>query len=191
MCSSDLNRPSPPTSSEPGDRFQYDPLYPVPSRGGAMLGPRAGMVLQNEIEARPDVLVYSTDILEQAMEVTGPVRAILHVSTNAPHTDFTAKLVDVYPDGHAYNISNGILRHAYVSEDRITKIEIELWPTSRVFAKGHRVRLEISSSDFPRFDRNPNTGRPIATETETRIATQVIHHETETPSCLILPVIPR
>ncbi|MBI3546387.1 MAG: CocE/NonD family hydrolase [Gammaproteobacteria bacterium] len=180
---------SSPISSEPPDRFQYDPLHPVPSRGGAMLGPRAGMTFQNEIENRSDVLVYSTDTLEQAMEVTGPIRLVLHVATNAPHTDFTAKLVDVYPDKGAYNISNGILRRAY-SGEQTTEIEIELWPTSRVFDKGHQLRLEISSSDFPRFDRNPNTGRPIPSETESRIADQSIYHGTETPSRLILPLIP-
>lgn len=181
----------PPTFFEAADHFQYDPLHPVPSRGGAMLGPRAGMALQNEIEARSDVLVYTTSIFEQAMEVTGPVRAILYVSTDVPHTDFTAKLVDVYPDNRAYNVSNGILRRAYPENGHATEIEIELWPTSMVFDKGHRLRLEISSSDFPRFDRNPNTGRLIATETETKLANQTLYHGTDAPSRLILPVIPQ
>jgi putative CocE/NonD family hydrolase len=178
-------------ASEPADRYTYDPRHPVPSRGGAMLGPRAGMALQNEIEARADVLVYTTAPLTVPLEVTGPVEAILHVGTDAPNTDFTAKLVDIYPDGRAYNLSNGILRRDYPGTQQATEIRITLWPTSNLFRTGHRIRIEISSSDFPRYDRNPNTGRPIATETDTRIATQAVYHSTATPSRLILPVIPR
>ena len=143
----------------------YDPLRPVPSAGGAMIGPRAGIALQNKLEARPDVLVYSTPPLDKDIEATGPVKLILFVATTAPNTDFTAKLVDVFPDGSAYNVSDGILRRGYEGSSP-TKITVDLWPTSFVFRKGHRIRLEVSSSNFPRFDRNPNTGRTIATETE-------------------------
>ncbi len=172
-------------------RYVYDPRQPVPSRGGAMLGPRAGMALQDEIEARADVLVYTTEALREPIEVTGPVEAILYVATDAPNTDFTAKLVDVYPDGRAYNLSSGILRRDYSGDAEPTEIRIELWPTSNLFGVGHRIRLEISSSDFPRYDRNPNTGRPIAAEIATRVAMQTVYHGPETPSRLILPVIPR
>lgn len=182
---------TPPTESEPPDRYQYDPLRPVPTSGGAMLGPRAGMALQNKIETRPDVLVYTTDELNQEMELTGPIKLILHVNTDAPSTDFTAKLVDVYPDGRAYNISSGILRRTYIESKLPTTIEIALWPTSTLIAADHRIRLEISSSDFPRYDRNPNTGNLIATEIQTRIANQTIYHSLAMPSHLVLPIIPR
>ncbi len=184
-----LLRLVPPDSQEPPDTYTYDPKNPAPSRGGAMMGPRAGIRLQNDVERRPDVLVYSTAPLEEPMEVTGLVSLTLHVSTTAPSTDFTAKLVDVHPDGSAYNVTDGILRRRYASAEP-TEIRIDLWPTSMVFLKGHRVRLEVSSSNYPRFDRNPNTGRPIATEMETLVAHQTIHHSPGTPSRLILPVIP-
>lgn len=180
-----------PAALELSDHFQYDPLHPVPSHGGAMLGPRAGIALQNEIEMRADVLIYSTDALKQSMEITGPIKLILHVSTSAPHTDFTAKLVDVYPDGRAYNISSGILRRSYADSEQPAEVEIDLWPTSTLVGIGHLIRLEISSSDFPRYDRNLNTGQLIATETNTRIARQSVHHSSIMPSRLILPIIPR
>lgn len=177
-------------TNEPPDRFVYDPRNPVRSQGGAMLGPRAGMLQQNEVETRPDVLVYTTAALPHDLEVTGPVRVVLHVATDARNTDFTAKLVDVHPDGRAYNISDGILRRAYASTDP-TEINIELWPTSMVFKPGHRIRLEISSSNFPRYDRNPNTGRDIATETEPVVAYQTVFHDASHMSQLILPIVPR
>jgi putative CocE/NonD family hydrolase len=124
------------------------------------------------------------------MEVTGPVHAVLYVSTDAPCTDFTAKLVDVHPDGAAYNISDGTLRRSYDRTGRVERIEIELWPTSMVFMRGHRIRLEISSSNFPRYDRNPNTGHNIASETNPHIAAQSIYHSAGATSQIILPIIP-
>lgn len=182
---------TPPTASEPPDNYLYDPTHPVPSSGGAMLGPRAGIALQNEIEARSDVLVYTTNKFDHELEITGPVKLMLYVSTDVTSTDFTAKLVDVYPDGRAYNISSGILRRAYTEANKPTAIEITLWPTSILLATGHHIRLEISSSNFPRFDRNPNTGNLIATETQTRIANQTVYHNLAMPSHLVLPIIPR
>src|SRR2546428_13825 len=125
------------------------------------------------------------------VEVTGPVTLVLYVSTAAAHTDFTGKLVDVHPDGSPYNVSDGIVRRAYAPRSGPTEIRLELWPTSMVFKRGHRIRLEVSSSNYPRFDRNPNTGRPIATETEPVAAHQAIHHGGDTPSRLILPIVPR
>jgi len=183
----------PATSPELADRYVYDPRAPVPSAGGAMIGPRAGIVPQNAVEARRDVLVYTTPPLETDLEVTGPVTLILHVSTTASSTDFTGKLVDVHPDGTAYNVSDGILRREYDGRPDAgpTEIRIDLWPTSMVFMKGHRIRLEISSSNYPRFDRNPNTGRRIATETEPVAAMQTVHHGAASPSRLILPIVPR
>jgi hypothetical protein len=155
-----------------------------------MLGPSAGIQLQNDVEGRADVLVYSTDPLQTLLEVTGPVALELYVGTSAPSTDFAAKLVDVFPDGSAYNVSEGILRQRYESGMQPVRIEIELWPTSIVFLKGHRVRLEVSSSSYPRFDRNPNTGRDIATESWPQTARQTVFHGRDFPSRLTLPVIP-
>jgi putative CocE/NonD family hydrolase len=151
---------NPPTLAEPPDTYIYDPHDPVPTAGGAMLGPRAGTALQNTVETRPDVLVYSTPALENDLELTGPIKLITYVSTTAPNTDFTAKLVDVHPDGSAYNLSAGILRRPYKTSATPVEIEIALWPTSNVLRQGHRIRLEVSSSNYPQFDRNPNTAPP-------------------------------
>lgn len=185
-----------PNNTEPPDTdtYVYNPIDPTPSSGGAMLGGRSGMYLQNTVETRSDVLVYTTPPLSKPVEVTGPLRAILYVETNAPSTDFTAKLIDVHPDGSAYNLSDGILRRNYPTGRGKTsspiRIEISLWPTSNVFLRGHRIRLEISSSNFPRFDRNPNTDEFIPKATKIVIASQKIFHSTQYPSHVILPIIP-
>jgi len=161
-----------------------------------MIGAAAGVARQNEIEARHDVLVYTTPALQRDVEVTGPISLILYVSTTARNTDFTAKLVDVHADGSAYNISEGILRHRYEELGRTVgaiethEIHIDLWPTSMVFFKGHRIRLEVSSSNFPRFDSNPNTGSPIATEANPVVANETVLHGFRHPSRLILPIVP-
>ena len=161
-----------------------------------MIGPAAGIARQNEVEKRQDVLVYTTPVLSQDVEVTGPVSLILYVSTTAPSTDFTAKLVDVHPGGSAFNVSEGILRRSYqdaqdsLAIEGVHQIQIELWPTSEVFFKGHRIRLEVSSSNFPRFDRNPNTGNRIASEVKVVDAKQTVRHGLQFPSRLILPIIP-
>ena len=175
------------------DSFTYDPGDPVPSAGGAVLGERSGIERQNAVEMRRDVLVYSTPVVSEPVEVTGPVRAILYVATDAPATDFTAKLVDVFPDGTAYNLSDGIWRQSYHRSPNgsATRIEIALWPTSNVFFAGHRIRLEISSSNFPRYDRNLNTGEFAPTATTIRVAHQTLFHSPRYPSHVILPVIPR
>jgi len=178
-----------PTSDGTQDTYIYDPKIPVPSQGGAMFGPRAGIKKQNQIEERKDVLVYTTEPLKDDLEITGPISLRLFVSTSAPNTDFTGKLVDVHPDGSAYNVCDGIVRRSYNKGLLPIEIQIDLWPTSMVFFKGHRIRLEVSSSNFPRFDRNPNTGRPVATETNPVTATQTVHHGQLTPSRIILPVI--
>jgi uncharacterized protein len=131
-----------PTTKEPADAFTYDPLDPVRTAGGAMIGPAAGIARQNEVESRRDVLVYSTPVLDKDVEATGPVSLILYVSTSAADTDFTAKLVDVHPDGSAFNVSDGILRRSYrgtedsSAAEGVHQIQIELWPTSMVFFKG-------------------------------------------------------
>jgi putative CocE/NonD family hydrolase len=185
------------------DRFTYDPRYPVPTAGGAVCCNSkifaAGPMDQRRTEMRDDVLVYTSQPLKQDIEVTGSVRVVLFIASTAPDTDFTAKLVDVHPDGHARNLCDGILRLRYrdgLSSPKLAKpgqryrIEIPAGVTSNVFFAGHRIRLEVSSSNFPRFDRNPNTGRPIADEREFRVARQAIFHGRETPSHVLLPVIP-
>jgi putative CocE/NonD family hydrolase len=127
-------------------------------------------------------------VLERDLEVTGPLRLVLYVSTSAVSTDFTGKLVDVYPDGTAYNVTDGILRQAYGAER--TQIELDLGSTSLLFLHGHRIRLEVSSSNFPRFDRNPNTGGDVDSEMRPIPAQQKVFHNIEARSRLILPVVP-
>ncbi len=183
-----------PTSIGKADHYIYDPLNPVPSVGGTMLGPNAGVYLQNSIEENPNILIYTTLPLKKDIEVTGPIELILHVGTTTQNTDFTAKLVDVHPNGNAYNVTDGIIRQKYDFNEgdviQPTEIKIDLWPTSMVFKSGHRIRLEVSSSNFPRFDRNPNTGGNIAIENKTIVAKQTVYHGLKTPSRLILPIIP-
>jgi putative CocE/NonD family hydrolase len=143
-------------------------------------------------------LVFSTPPLKQDIEVTGPIRVVLYASTSQPDTDFTAKLVDVYPNGVARILSDGILRLRYRNSleqqvlarpGEVYQISIDAGVTSNVFRAGHKIRIEISSSNFPRFDRNPNTGRPIADETELRVASQRVYHGKQYPSYVLLPVI--
>jgi len=189
---------------EPADSYVYDPMDAAPTVGGPLCcdsdhlapGPRD----QKEVEARRDVLVFSTPALEQDMEVTGPVTLDLFASSSAVDTDFTAKLVDVGPDGFARNVTEGILRARYrdstraaalIEPGKVLEYKIDLWSTSNVFLKGHRIRLEVSSSNFPRFDRNLNTGKP-ASESATAVkATNTVYHDAEHPSALILPLVPR
>ena len=157
----------------------------------------AGPRDQKDVESRQDVLIYSTDPLDQDLEVTGPVSLDLFASSSAVDTDFTAKLVDVWPNGYAQNLTEGILRARYresttrakpIEPGKIYEYKIDLWSTSNVFLKGHRIRLEVSSSNFPRFDRNLNTGKPAATDSAFVKATKTIYHDTAHPSALILPV---
>jgi putative CocE/NonD family hydrolase len=191
-----------PPRRSPADRFEFDPRHPVPTAGGATCcNPKVfpwGPMDQRAIERRMDVLVFSSPPLKEDMEVTGPVRVELYAATSAQDTDFTAKLVDVFPNGEARNLTDGILRLRYRASlekpqaavpGEIYRLVIDAGVTSNVFLKGHRVRIEISSSNFPRFDRNPNTGRAIADETVLRKAQQTIYHDREHPSCVILPVI--
>ncbi|MBC8164839.1 MAG: CocE/NonD family hydrolase, partial [Bryobacteraceae bacterium] len=186
------------------DFFVYDPKRPVPTTGGAMCcDPKLlpwGPVDQRGVEGRDDVLVYSSAPMKSDLEVTGTIRVVLEVSSNAPDTDFTARVSDVAPDGFARNLCDGILRLRYregLDKARLAKpgetyrITIDAGVTSNVFRTGHRIRLDISSSNFPRFDRNPNTGRPIADERESQIARQSVYHGKLHPSHIVLPVIPQ
>ena len=190
-------------ADEPTDCFLYDPRHPVPTRGGPLCcGPSfvpGGAYDQQDIETRSDVLCYTTPPLDADLEVTGPVTLLLYAATTAADTDFTAKLVDVEPCGAARNLADGIIRARYrqgtdkarpITPGAVHEYAIDLVATSNVFRAGHRIRLEVSSSNFPRFDRNFNTaGEPWAAA-ESIPAVQTIHHSAQYPSRLRLPVIP-
>ena len=186
---------------EASDRYVYDPLNPVRTLGGAMMfSPTFGQGAKDQrpIEQRQDVLVYSSAPLQQDIEVTGPVTVALWAASDAADTDFVARLVDVHPDGFAQNLTDGIIRARYRNGDaeellepgKAYKFTIDLWSTANVFKRGHRIRLDVTSSNFPRWDRNPNTGHPFGADAMTRPAVQTILHDSEHPSQVILPVIP-
>jgi putative CocE/NonD family hydrolase len=190
--------------AEAPDVFLYNPADPVPTTGGALCcNPyyaAGGAYDQNQVEERQDVLVYSTPPLDRDVEVTGPVTVTLWASTSATDTDFTAKLVDVCEDGCARNLTDGIIRARYrdsmskptlLEPGRAYCYDIDLWATSNVFKAGHQIRLEISSSNFPRFDRNTNTGNIIAEDTELRPALQTVFHDGQQASYVSLSIVPR
>ena len=191
----------PPAKVKP-DHYVFDPRNPVPTRGGAVCcNPKVfpwGPMDQRPVEKRPDVLVYTTRPLKRDLEVIGPVKVMLWVATSARDTDFTAKLVDVFPDGAARNLTDGILRLRYrdslerpepATPGQLYQIAVDAGVTSNVFLKGHRVRVEISSSNSPRFDRNPNTGGPMASETRLLKASQTVYHDARHPSRVELLVV--
>jgi putative CocE/NonD family hydrolase len=187
----------------PADLFDYDPAYPVPSLGGNVCCSMvpSGPWDQRPVERRDDVLIYTTGPVRERVEITGPISMTLYAATSAKDTDWTAKLVDVYPNGYALNIQSGIVRARYregagkqanfIQPGRSYEYNIDMWATSYVFDLGHRIRLEISSSDFPRFDRNLNTGEDPESSTHMETAHQTIYHNRQNPSHLVLPVIPR
>jgi putative CocE/NonD family hydrolase len=192
------------TGPDTADSFTYDPGDPVPTVGGPLCcdsehlpaGPRD----QREVENRKDVVVYTTAKLDEDTEVTGPVTLDLYAKSSAPDTDFTAKLVDVWPDGFAQNLTEGILRARYrnstsapepIVPGKVYEYKIDLWSTSNVFLKGHKIRLEVSSSNFPRFDRNLNNGKDAGLSAAFDKAGNTIYHDREHPSVLLLPVVPR
>jgi hypothetical protein len=193
---------------EQADVFLYDPRMPVPTCGGATMLPgsavaaNAGPRDQRAVEARHDVLCYTTAPLDRPVEVTGPVTLTIYLSSSALDTDITGKLVDVHPDGHVRHLTDGILRARYrestsspvlLEPGRVYELQVDLWATANVFAAGHRIRLEVSSSNFPRFDRNTNTGGTIAEEgwDDLRPAVNTVHHTRAYPSRLTLPIIDR
>lgn len=177
--------------------YKYDPARPVPTIGGAELGADIGPRDQRSLESRDDVLVFTSDILDAPLEVTGRIGARLFVSSDCPDTDFTVKLTDVYPDGRSMLVTDGILRARFRSSfekeqrlapGQIVEIPVDLWSTSLVFNKGHRIRVAVSSSNAPRFDPNPNTGHEFRVDQEQRVATNTIHFSTEHPSQIVLPI---
>jgi uncharacterized protein len=181
------------------DRFTYDPTRPTPSIGGRFQASvPGGPYDQRPVLRRPDVLVFTTPRLRRAVEVTGPITVTLWAASSARDTDWVAKLDDVHPGGSSMLIEYGIQRARYRASDtrptlirpgRIYKYTIEVWPTSNLFKKGHRIRLEISSSNFPMYDRNPNTGHRFAQDAELRSARQTIYHDRRHPSSITLPIV--
>jgi hypothetical protein len=189
---------------EAADKYVYDPAEPAPTTGGPLCCDAAhepgGPFDQRPVENRQDVLVYTTPAFKQDTEVTGPVSLELYVSSSAVDTDFTGKLVDVWPNGFAQNLTEGILRARYrtsrekaelMNPGQSYELTLNLWSTSNVFLAGHKLRLEISSSNFPRFDRNLNTGGNQAHSSQMVKATNTIYHDREHPSALIVPVVPQ
>jgi putative CocE/NonD family hydrolase len=150
---------------------------------------RSGPYDQRAIEGRPDVLVYTGDEFARDVEVTGPVKVVLHACTTAPSTDFVARLCDVYPDGRSINLTDGILRVHGIPNEPAEHV-IDLWATSNLFRAGHRLRLQITSSCFPRWDRNLNTGEPPGAGAEPKVARQTILHDGAHPSRVTIPVVP-
>ncbi|MGD9157477.1 MAG: CocE/NonD family hydrolase [Desulfobacteraceae bacterium] len=192
-----------PQGNESPDKYVFDPLEPVPTVGGQVLlpgGNATGPRDQRTVETRDDVLVYTTTVLDKPAEVIGPIELHLFVSSSAPDTDFTGKLVDVFPDGRAIILTEGILRARYrnsftapelLEPGEIYEITINLWTTGNVFLSGHSIRLEVSSSNFPRFNRNSNTGGFITMESRYQYqkAENTVFHDEAHPSRLILPII--
>ncbi|TMF42619.1 MAG: CocE/NonD family hydrolase [Chloroflexi bacterium] len=185
------------------DKYDYDPNNPVITRGGALLlSPEypPGPFDQQPTESREDVLVYTSGELKEDLEVTGPIKVHLWAVSSAPDTDFVARLVDVHDDGYAQNLTDGIIRARYrhfergetpslIEPGKAYEYEIDLWATSNVFKAGHRIRLEVTSSNFPRWDRNPNTGHDFGTDTEMVVAHQTILHDAEHASYIVLPIV--
>ena len=192
-----------PAAQDQPDEFVYDPMNPVPTYGGGFccMGSsyKPGALDQRPIETRNDILVYTTEPLEQGMELSGPIDVTLYVSSDAKDTDFTIKLIDVLPDGTAYNLANNIQRVRYregydkppvwMEKGKVYKVTLQPMQTSNYFPSGHRLRVEVSSSNFPRFDRNLNTGGNNYDETRGVIAHNEVHHSQQYPSSITLSVV--
>lgn len=193
---------------EPQDVYLYDPRNPTPTVGGPTLlpgldvGANSGPRDQRPAEAPPDVLVYTSEPLEQPLEVTGPLTVILYATTSAPDTDFVARLCNVDPDGTSRILAEGILRARFregtdlprpIEPGKVYEYKINLVATSNLFKQGHRIRVDVTSSSFPRFDRNPNTGNALGEDgpEDLRPALQTLFHDSERPSHVLLPIIPR
>jgi putative CocE/NonD family hydrolase len=183
------------------DNYIYDPKNPVQlATEQTQWDIQKQMTTRETVQKRPDLLVYTGEPLTADMEVTGPIIMTLFASTSAKDTDFTATLVDVYPDGHTQLIQDGIVRMRYLNSDtreellvpgQIYTITIDMWATSNVFKKGHRIQVEVSSSNFDKFDRNLNTGETFGRSTAMISVKQTIYHSKAYPSHITLPVIPR
>jgi len=189
-----------PTTGEQSDQYRYDPARPVPFITEPTSSQIGGPDDYSAIEHRDDVLVYITEPLAVDTEVTGPIKVDVYASSSAPDTDFMAKLLDVWPTGLRQRLCDGMVRARFrdamdkpslIEPGKMYHYTIDCWNTSQVFKAGHRIGLEISSSAFPKYDRNLNTGAPLGMTTEMAVAEQRIYHDAEHPSAVTLPVIPR
>lgn len=186
------------TEKQSSTTYQYDPKNPVPTIGGANLFSKKGPMDQRAIGNRKDVLKFMTAPLDAPNEITGQLTVELWVSSDCPDTDFFAKLIDVYPDGTERLVQDnglrarfreGFDREVFMKKGEVYKLKLDLWSTSLVFNKGHRIAVHVTSSNDPRFDPNPNTGKPLRADAETRVATNTIHHDQQYPSRILLPVV--
>lgn len=185
--------PEPPSTAEQADQFTYDPMDPVPTTGGALLMTddfRPGPLDQAAVEAREDVLVFTSEPLAEDLEVTGRVRAVLFAATDGPSTDWVARLCDVDENGVSLNVTDGIVRVCAATPGGAAEHVVDLWSTSIVFKAGHRIRVQVTSSNFPRWDRNLNTGEPEESATTARTARQQVFHDPARRSRVVLPVVP-
>jgi hypothetical protein len=193
-----------PPATDKADGFVYDPKEPVPSYGGNVCctgnAVQGGAFDQRKMEERPDILVYSSEPLKEGMEVSGPIELTLYVSSDVKDTDFTVKVLDVYPDGRAYNLDETIQRVRYregydklvwMEPGKVYKVTLGPMTTSNYFEAGHRIRIEVSSSNFPRFDRNLNTGGRNWDEVQGVVAHNMVHHSKQYPSSLKITVVKR
>lgn len=191
--------PSTPEASDP-DHYRYDPADPTPAVGGVSLSQNAGPKDNRAVEARPDVLIYTSAPLDRDLEIIGAVSAELFVQSSLEHTDFFARLCDVDPSGKSTNISDGLLRlqpplnaagqagNPPTETDGSRRVCIDLWATAYRFRQGHRIRVQVSSGSHPRFARNPGSGEPLATATTLKVAEQTVYHDPAHPSAILLPV---
>jgi putative CocE/NonD family hydrolase len=181
-----------PGGDSPPDRYRYDPADPTPAIGGPLFMAPSGPVDNRALEARPDVLTYTTEPLAQSVEVIGPVRLALYVRSSLAHADFFGRLCDVHPNGRSINVCDGLFRvqpgKGQVQPDGSLRIEVDMWATAYRFQRGHRLRLQVSSGAHPRWSRNLGTGEPLATGTRMLAADQTIFHDSAHPSALVLPV---
>jgi hypothetical protein len=187
------------------DAFTYDPANPVHSYGGNVCctgnAIQAGAFDQRKMETRADILVYTSEPFAEGVELSGPIEPVLYVSSDAKDTDFTVKVVDVDPDGRAYNLDESIQRMRYrngydkplawMETGKVYKVALQPLHTSNYFAPGHRLRIEVSSSNFPRFDRNLNTGGNNYDEAKGVVAQNSVHHSTQYPSQITITVVKR
>jgi hypothetical protein len=189
-------------SSAASDQYSYDPNDPVPTLGGnnccgtpTIAGPKDQRPLAN----RQDILVYTSQPFTEPLAIAGPVKMKLFAATDGPDTDWVVKLIDVHPNGFAMNVCEGTIRARYrkgtdkmelLKPNEVYEYEIDLVGTANVFLPGHRLRVDITSSHFPQFDRNPNTGEPFGSSAKVRVAKQTIFHTSQRPSAIMLPVVP-
>jgi putative CocE/NonD family hydrolase len=196
--------PYPDQRGKRSDSFDYDPMNPVTSYGGGVCctgnAVQGGAFDQREMEEREDILVYTSDPLEEGIEMSGFIESVLYLSSDVKDTDLTIKIIDVLPDGTAYNLDEtiqrvryreGYDREVFMGKDKVYKVELTPMATSNYFKKGHRIGVEVSSSNFPRFSRNLNTGGDNYDESESVVARNTIHHSKRYPSHIKLPFISR